>query len=39
MADEADDATRSLIGQWGALHGVRSALGFAATVVYLWAAI
>jgi hypothetical protein len=36
---QADAETRSLISRWGALHGVRSALGFAATVVYLWATI
>jgi hypothetical protein len=39
VADQADGETRSLISRWGALHGVRSALGFAATVVYLWATI
>lgn len=37
--NQADAETRSLISRWGALHGVRSALGFAATVVYLWATI
>ncbi len=35
--DEADDVTRGLIEQWGRLHAVRTALGFAATIAYLWA--
>ena len=30
--------TRGLIRQWGWLHTVRSALGLAATLAYLWAA-
>ena len=34
----AQAETRSLIEQWGRLHAVRSALGFAATIAYLWAA-
>jgi hypothetical protein len=34
----ADAATRSLLTQWGRLHAVRSALGLAATLAYLWAA-
>ena len=33
----ANDVTRSLIMQWGRLHAVRSALGLAAVIAYLWA--
>jgi hypothetical protein len=36
-AGQASDATRALIEKWGGLHAVRSALGIAATLVYLWA--
>jgi hypothetical protein len=36
--DKADAETRRLVERWGALHAVRSALGLAATLVYLWAA-
>jgi hypothetical protein len=35
--DRADANTRSQVERWGALHGGRSALGIAATIVYLWA--
>jgi hypothetical protein len=34
--EAADDETRGLIEQWGRLHMVRSALGLAATLAYLW---
>jgi hypothetical protein len=36
-AGEAYHATRKLIERWGALHAVRSALGLAATIAYVWA--
>ncbi len=35
--ENANEVTRGLITQWGRLHAVRSALGVAATVEYLWA--
>jgi len=35
--DAADEASRALIETWGRLHGVRTALGVAATLSYLWA--
>jgi hypothetical protein len=35
--DAANAQTRSLIEKWGKLHAGRSALGIAATLVYLWA--
>jgi hypothetical protein len=37
-ADMANAETRGLIETWGRLHAVRSALGLAATLAYLWAA-
>lgn len=36
-ADKADAASRALIEKWGRLHAGRTALGIAATAVYLWA--
>jgi hypothetical protein len=35
--DAANSQTRALIEKWGTLHAGRSALGIAATLVYLWA--
>jgi len=35
--DAAGAASRALIETWGRLHGVRTALGVAATLTYLWA--
>ena len=35
--DAANAATRALIVHWGTLHAMRTALGFAAVLVYLWA--
>jgi hypothetical protein len=35
--DGANGATRALIVKWGTLHAGRTALGFAAVLVYLWA--
>jgi hypothetical protein len=36
-SDAANAETRELVERWGTLHGGRSALGAAATLVYLWA--
>jgi hypothetical protein len=36
-AGSAGPATRELIETWGGLHAVRTALGIAATLAYLWA--
>ena len=37
--DAATAQTRALIEKWGTLHSGRTALGIAATLVYLWAII
>jgi Anthrone oxygenase len=37
--DKAGPQTRALIVRWGAIHGVRTALGALATVAFLWACI
>ncbi len=42
MATELSSAgreTRDLIEHWARLHSVRTALGFAATVIFLWASV
>jgi hypothetical protein len=36
---QAGTETRSLIGKWARLHAVRTALGIAATILFLWASI
>ena len=35
----ADAATRRLIEKWAGLHAIRTALGFAAVAVFLWASL
>lgn len=35
--DKAGPQTRALVVKWGALHGVRTALGALATIAFLWA--
>ena len=35
--EQANAGTRALIQKWGTLHAGRTALGIAATLVYLWA--
>jgi hypothetical protein len=35
--EKAGSQTRALIVKWGALHGVRTALGALATAAYVWA--
>jgi hypothetical protein len=37
--DKAGPQTRALVVKWGALHGVRTALGALATVAFLWASM
>jgi Domain of unknown function (DUF1772) len=37
--DQAGPQTRALVVKWGALHGVRTALGALATVSFLWASM
>jgi hypothetical protein len=37
--DQAGPQTRALVVKWGALHGVRTALGALATVAFLWASV
>jgi hypothetical protein len=42
MATETASAgpeSRALIEKWGALHAGRAALGFAATLIFLWASM
>lgn len=38
-AEAAAGEARRLIERWGALHAVRTALGMAATAVFVWAAL
>jgi hypothetical protein len=36
--DRSSDETRRLLNTWGRLHGVRSALSVAASILFVWAA-
>jgi Domain of unknown function (DUF1772) len=36
---QAGSESRALIEKWGTLHAVRTVLGFAATLVFLWASL
>jgi hypothetical protein len=36
---QADAQTRALIAKWGKPHAVRTALGFFATLIFLWACV
>jgi hypothetical protein len=36
-SDAANAETRRLVEKWGGLHAIRSALGAAATIIFLWA--
>ena len=38
QSGSADPNTRALLGKWGDLHAMRTALGAAATAIFLWAA-
>lgn len=35
--DDANATTRAMIKTWGHLHAIRTSLGIAATIAYLWA--
>ena len=37
VPDQAGPLTRAMVLRWGALHGVRTALGALATAAFLWA--
>jgi uncharacterized membrane protein len=37
--NNADAASRELLKKWGRLHAVRTALGLAATAVFVWASL
>ena len=37
--DQAGPPTRALVAKWGALHGMRTALGALATIAFLWASM